>query len=375
MNASEAVSAFNVTESFSPIADLVAIESFYNTALNIVFVLYIPVMALMITLMWGFTPTAMTTFKFTVSNMVFWIAVALLYVAFFFRPMLVLPYGVVTVSGLATTLGFNLNVALFIGLVLGFNAVLASNNCFTLQCITVSSPVLWARMRPRHRVAFAALTQTVGCTMLAALAYFASERCLSEDQMRTLVAQRYPEVSGFLLQRRLTGFSPSDTLTLLPTAVTIIFAVLSVHLTLMHIATLKIALNRSLSGQHQHRATVAKNLSSRCILPVFLMTLPVIVASIVINFRMNSTGIVCAAVVTVMTCPMVLWSVVSLGFRPYRRPIFAVFRFWFNGVGLARAFGPATSTNNVTETDSDRSRSNKVGTGTTSDTTATQRAR
>lgn len=89
MNASEAVSAFNVTESFSPIADLVAIESFYNTALNIVFVLYIPVMALMITLMWGFTPTAMTTFKFTVSNMVFWIAVALLYVAFFFRPMLV----------------------------------------------------------------------------------------------------------------------------------------------------------------------------------------------------------------------------------------------------------------------------------------------
>lgn len=102
--------------------------------------------------------------------------------------------------------------------------------------------------------------------------------------------KRYPEVSGFLLQRRLTGFSPSDTLTLLPTAVTIIFAVLSVHLTLMHIATLKIALNRSLSGQHQHRATVAKNLSSRCILPVFLMTLPVIVASIVINFRVSVFG-------------------------------------------------------------------------------------
>lgn len=40
---------------------------------------------------------------------------------------------------------------------------------------------------------------------------------------------------------------------------------------------------------------------------------------------------------------MVLWSVVSLGFRPYRRPILAVFRFWLNGVGLARAFGPPSS--------------------------------
>lgn len=75
--------------SSSPVAELAATERLYNSALNTVFIAYIPVMALCITLIWGFTPKTMNTFKFTVSNMVFWIAVALLYVALFFRPMLV----------------------------------------------------------------------------------------------------------------------------------------------------------------------------------------------------------------------------------------------------------------------------------------------
>ncbi|KAH7699949.1 hypothetical protein AAVH_32941 [Aphelenchoides avenae] len=131
-------------------------------------------------------------------------------------------------------------------------------------------------------------------------------------------------------------------------------------------------MNQSLSDQH--RATVAKNLSARCILPVFLMTGPVILASLLINYNVNATGIVCAAVVTVMTCPMILWSVVAFGFRPYRRPIFAVFRFWLNGVGLGRAFGPPTSTSNLTDMDAEHKRSNKVGTGTASATSATERA-
>lgn len=89
MNASAAASTFSMNISSSAVRDLAATERLYNSALNAVFVVYIPVMAVCITLIWGFTPKTMNTFKYTVSNMIFWIAMALLYVAFFFRPMLV----------------------------------------------------------------------------------------------------------------------------------------------------------------------------------------------------------------------------------------------------------------------------------------------
>lgn len=77
------------------------LEDSYRTAMivmSIINVLQVPPSLLVI---WRYTPKEMSSFRYTVTNCIGWLFLAVLFFTFFFRPVVISPLSVAAVTGMS----------------------------------------------------------------------------------------------------------------------------------------------------------------------------------------------------------------------------------------------------------------------------------
>lgn len=163
------------------------LEFCYQLAFDAVLVAYVPVMLIYAWVVWWHSPNEFSSFQLTATNTIFWVLLPVPYYSIFFKPMPILPFPAAVVSGLVTHTGMDLFLALSIGLLLAFNAILAITICLTMQFISIKFPFFQRRIERGRGVFMVAACHVVGSSVVALILYLSSARSISEDQLRTVI--------------------------------------------------------------------------------------------------------------------------------------------------------------------------------------------